>query len=154
MVDKKLINSKTVRIGIVVFLVTFIVSMVIITVVADSNPVVEDNYFVSDETKTSITLTPNSDDTGSNQLIETHIVYTYDGDRVSGLKTYFEYPNEDIAKNTLESIKGQPEFKDAVVQGRYIVVAADESQYKGLTASDVKQQEEALKSFQANQKNE
>jgi secreted protein with Ig-like and vWFA domain len=102
-------------------------------------PITED-YFVSDDTKTVIPLTTN----GNN----TYLVYTHDGDIVTGLKTYFKYADQETAKNTFEVAKDQPELKNASLNGQYIVVTADESQYKGLTVSDIKQQTEALHLFQ------
>lgn len=143
------ISDKTIRFIILPIIAIVAFAITIITIMTTRQPAISEDYFVSDETKTSITLTPSSDNgTG---LIQTFLVYTYDGENVSSLKTYFEYPDEETAKTTLESAKDQPEFKGATTEGKYIVVAADESQYKGLTASDVMQQAEALKAYQDSQ---
>ncbi len=133
----------------VILLLVAVAVLIVLTVL--NRPTIDDEFFVSDDTKTTISLTPSSNGSTNTTLIETHLVYTYDGDNVSGLKTYFEYPDEETARNTLESIKEQPEFKGAVVEGKYIVVTADEGQYKGLTTSDIRQQANALQKFQESQ---
>ena len=92
--------------------------------------------------------------TASGDLVKTFFIYTYDGDNVSGLKTYFEYTDEESAKKAYELRKDQPEFKGAVVEGKYIVVTADSDQFKGLTADDVRQQTEAIEQYQRSQKKE
>lgn len=143
------LSNKTIRFIILPVIAIAAFAITIIVIMATRKPAISEDYFVSDETKTSITLTPSSDNgTG---LVQTFLVYTYDGENVSGLKTYFEYQDEETAKTTLESVKDQPEFKGAVIESKYIVVTADESQYKGLTASDVMQQAEALKAYQDSQ---
>ena len=120
----------------VAILITVVSVVVLLSI---PQPITED-YFVSDDTKTVITLTAN----GNN----TYLVYTHDGDTVTGLKTYFKYADQETARNTFEVAKNQPELKNAFLNGQYIVVTADESQYKGLTVSDIKQQTEALHLFQ------
>lgn len=145
---KSAASSKTFRRIIVPIAAVCVAIIVFIVATVFNQPTIEENYFVSDDTKTAISLKPTSDEAGTTSLVQTHLVYTYDGENVSGLKTYFEYPDAAAAKSALESLKDQPEFKGATVEGKYIVVTADESQYKGLTASDIKQQADALKAFQ------
>ena len=117
-----------------------------------TRPTITEETFATNDTQSSISLTPTSSNkqTGST-LVETHVVYEYDGDNVIGLKTYFEYTDAEAAKAAYEARKDQPEFKDAVVEDKYIVVAADPEQFKGLTADDVRQQTEAIRQFQASQ---
>lgn len=116
----------------------------------------DDAYFVSDDTKVSINMEPTDKDrdasSSAKSLVQTHIVYEYDGDNVTGLKTYFEYSDHDTAQSNYEVVKDQPEFEGAVVQDKYIIVTAKPESFQGLTASDVKQQEEAIRQFQSSQK--
>ncbi len=108
-----------------------------------------DEYFKSDDTKYVIDLFP--EEGNPNSSVKTHVVYSYDGDAVTGMKTYFEYADSEAAEKALPSVKGLSEFKNNSVEldGKYIVVTANEDQYKGLTASDVKQQTEAIQQFQS-----
>lgn len=127
----------------------FIAIIVVLVLPLFNRPPLDEDFFVSDNTKTVVSL-----DAGSSNgtTRHTHMVYTYEGDEVTGLKTYFEYPDEESARAAVVTLKDQPEFKGAVVEGNYVVVTADESQFKGLTASDVKQQADAIRQFQASQK--
>lgn len=139
----------------IVFIASASVAIIIATIVAvvfGGHPTIDDNFFTSDDTKTTISLTPSSDDTKTTSLTKTYLVYDYDdSDNVISMKTYFEYPDEDSAKTAYEATKDQPEFQGAEIQGKYIIVTADESQYKGLTAYDIKQQADALKAFEESQ---
>ena len=146
--------SKLKKLSGIIFLAIITAVIVVIVLTLTNRPVVNEEYFTNDDTKTTISLTPNTSESNNTALVQTHFVYTYDGDDVSGLKTYFEYSDEESARTTLESIKNQPEFKGATIEGKYIVVSADESQYKGLTKLDIKQQADALKSLQDTQKSE
>lgn len=112
----------------------------------------DEDYFVSDDTKSVIGMSA-SGATSDPTHVQTFVVYTYEGDKVTGLKTYFEYTDEAAAAAAIEARKSQPEFENAELNGKYIVVTAKPESYEGLTASDVKQQEEAIRKFQAdNQK--
>ena len=111
----------------------------------------EETTFASNDNQTTITIEPT--DTGSNSNIShTRTVYEYDGDNVVGMKTYFEYADNEAAKSAYESLKDQPEFKGAEVVDKYIIVTADPSQFKGLTADDIRQQAEAIEQFQKSRK--
>ncbi len=130
-----------------------VVAIVVIAVIAWAvtpllnRPELGENFFVSDETKTTISLTPSESSTSA--VHETHIVYEYDDDNnVISMKTYFEYPDAETAEIAYESLKNQPEFKGAELKDNFIIVTADESQFKGLTASDIRQQADAIRAFQ------
>ena len=110
----------------------------------------EDTTFASNDTQTTITIEPTESDHSS--ISHTRTVYEYDGDNVVGMKTYFEYADNEAAKTAYEQIKDQPEFKGAEVIDKYIVVTADPNSFKGLTADDIRQQAEAIKQFQDSQK--
>ena len=113
---------------------------------------VDEAYFVTDDTKSVLNL--ESDNPNSTR--QTHIVYEYDGDNVSAIKTYFEYPDEAAAAASIESLKKQPEFEKSKVEldGKYIVVSANPDSFKGLTVDDVKQQVKAIEDFKRRQKAE
>ena len=151
---KKSSLSKTAITSLLVLIASIFIAVVVFIFLSFNHPIIEENYFTSDDTKTTITLTPDNSSNTSN-LINTHLVYTYDKDNsVSSLKTYFEYSDAETAKTAYESSKDQPEFKNAELKDKFIIVTADENQYKGLTANDVHQQADALKSFQSKSKSE
>lgn len=117
-----------------------------------NKPTYGDDFFVSNDVKTTISLTPTDSETSS--IHQTHVVYDYDGEDVVGMKTYFEYQDAESAATAYESLKNLAEFQGAELKDNFIIVTADESQYKGLTASDVRQQAEAIRTFQMQQSGE
>ena len=110
----------------------------------------EDTTFATNDNQTTITIEPT--DSESSSVSHTRTVYEYDGDNVVGMKTYFEYADNEAAKTAYELIKDQPEFKGAEVVDKYIVVTADPDSFKGLTADDIRQQAEAIERFQNSRK--
>ncbi len=112
-----------------------------------NQPTVTDDFFVSDDTKTTIDISSTDKNTTSDH--QTRTVYEYDdNDNVISMKTYFEYADEAASSTAYASLKDQPEFKNSELKGKYIIVTADESQFKGLTASDIRQQAEAIRAYQ------
>ena len=126
-----------------------IAAIVVLVLTLLHQPAPNEEYFTSDDTKSVITM--GTDDPTSTDH-QTHFVYEYDGDKVIGLKTYFEYQNTEAAKAAYESSKNLPEFKNSELNENFIIVTADPSQFEGLTADDVRQQEEAIKQYQASKK--
>ena len=82
--------------------------------------------------------------------IRMYIAYFYSGDKVTGLKMYYEYEDEDTAKKSAEMLKenGEDELKDAKTNGKYVVITAPKKVYEDMTAEDAKQQVEFLEKFQ------
>ena len=108
-----------------------------------------DAYFVSDETKYVLTLDAEEIATESEEYtpIKTHMVYFYSGDEITDAKIYYEFADEATAKAALEYYKeslGDEEYKDITTSGKYLIITSNESEYEGITASDVKQQIEFM----------
>lgn len=127
--------------------------IIVIAVVISSQPNINDDFFVSDDTKTTIEIAPTGESTTLDH--QTHTVYEYDdAENVISMKTYFEYSDADAAKTAYATLKDQPEFTNSTLQDKYIIITADESQFKGLTASDIRQQAAAIKAYQDQLKKE
>ena len=138
--DKKIIYAIC---GVVAILSIALIAWSIIS--SMNKQISEDTTFATNDTQTTITIEPTGE--SHNGISNTRTVYEYDGDNVVGMKTYFEYADNEAAKIAYEAIKDQPEFKGAEVIDKYIVVTADPSQFKGLTAEDIRQQSENLKQY-------
>ena len=145
---KKKNNNKNLIIGICVAVV-LIVAIVLAVVFAVRGGGINDDYFVSDDTK--YVLTVESEDLSFDEEeeayapIRTHMVYTYSGDEITGLKSYYEYADANAAKTAFEQIKASgEEVGNAELNGKYIIMTATEDDYEGMTASDVKQQIEFM----------
>ncbi len=127
--------------------IVFIAVITWVTLSFLNQPTVTDDFFVSDDTKTTIDISSTDKNTTSDH--QTRTVYEYDdNDNVISMKTYFEYADEAASSTAYASLKDQPEFKNSELKGKYIIVTADESQFKGLTASDIRQQAEAIRAYQ------
>lgn len=148
--SKRRINKKNLSYFIcaVVSIVAICVIVVVIVISINKEPI-SDDYFVSDDTKSVISLGSGSTSSEGGSSSHTRIVYTFDGDKVTGLKTYFEFPDNESAAAALESYKSQPEFKNVEQSGKYIIVTSDASSFEGLTADDVRQQAAAIEQMQS-----
>ena len=130
-----------------------VIVAVVVAIVILRTPKVDDSYFVSDENKDVITLEVSKADAATTNLIRTHIVYTYADDQITSLKTYYEYENNELASQAFENTKSINQNAESVdLNDKYIVVTAKSDQYESLTPSDIKQQAEAIRQFQAAQK--
>ncbi|MBR3172532.1 hypothetical protein IKF21_01260 [Candidatus Saccharibacteria bacterium] len=125
-----------------------IIIIVIVVVISLGHGTINDDYFISDDTKSVISLESSRPSSENDSFAKTHIVYTYDGDTITSLKTYFEYNSPEAAQAALNTIKTNPDFANAEVDGKYIIVTSDPKQYEGLTVSDIKQQAAAIKHMQ------
>ena len=149
---KSIISSKSNFLFFGIALLAFIVAVIVWGLVSKLNHhISEDTTFASNDTQTTITLKPANN---TSSVITTRTVYEYDDNNVVGMKTYFEYADNEAAKTAHEAVKTQPEFKNSEVIDKYIVVTADPSQFKGLTADDVQQQTKAIEQFQKSQEKE
>ena len=149
-------DNKNMIIGVCCAVVVVVVVVIAAVALATSGGnKLNDNYFVSDDTKYVLTIESdesalNEDDEAAVYMpIRTHLVYTYEGDTVTGLKSYSEYADAAAAQKAYDyMVEIGEDLNDAVVEGKYIVMTAPAEQYEGLTASDVKQQIEFMEALQ------
>ncbi|MDO5451755.1 MAG: hypothetical protein Q4F56_01565 [Candidatus Saccharibacteria bacterium] len=144
-------NKKTI-IGGVCAAVVVVVVIIVAVVLANSGSRINDDYFVSDGTKYVLTLDSTEyeydEEDAAYVPVKTHLVYTYSGDEITGLKTYAEYADEAAAKAAYQAMKdGGEDLTGVEIVGKYLVQTATEDQYEGMTASDVKQQIEFMESL-------
>lgn len=142
-------NNKNLIIGCCVA-VAVIIAIIITVVVLSANKGLSDAYFVSDDSK--YVLTMDADEMGFEEgeeftPVKTHVVYTYSGDEITSMKAYYEFADEATAKKAFDyynSADTSEEFKEVALDGKYVILTANESEYEDLTASDVKQQIEFM----------
>lgn len=145
---KKAKDNKNLIIGICVAVV-LVVAIALIAIFVLRGNGINDSYFVSDDTK--YVLTVESDDLSFDEEdaayipLRTHMVYTYSGDEITGLKSYYEYADANAAKAAYDQmVASGEEVGNAELNGKYIVLTAEADEYDGMTASDVKQQIEFM----------
>lgn len=141
-------DNKNLIIGICIAAVVVIAIIIAVVLVTRGNTI-NDSYFVSDGTKYVLTLDANdiSMEDAEYNPIKAHLVYTYSGDEITGLKAYYEYADNATAKAAADYLKSNYEESDQAkiaTDGKYVVYTSHEEDYKDLTASDVKQQIEFM----------
>lgn len=144
-------DNKNMIIGSICAVIVVVVVIIVAVVLVTRNGGINDDYFKSDGTKYVLTIDSESvGETAENTYnpVKTHIVYTYSGDQITGMKTYGEFKDNDAAKKAFDAIKEAGEdMTNYVVDGKYIIVTATEDQYKNLTTNDVKAQIEFMESL-------
>ncbi|MBR0465297.1 hypothetical protein IJJ02_00700 [Candidatus Saccharibacteria bacterium] len=141
-------DNKNLIIGICAAIVAVVIIVIVVLAVRGGG--LGDDYFVSDGTKYVLTI--ESDDIEDNNEftpLKTHLVYTYDGDKVTSMKSYYVYADADAAKAAFDAMQeaGGEEAKGMELNGKYIIMTAEEDVYKDLTTSDVKKQIEFIEAL-------
>lgn len=142
-------NKKSLIVGLCVAAAVVLLIVVTVLLVMRNNPTIDDSYFVSDGSKYVLTLSETDVAMNDEEYnpVKTHLVYTYSGDEITGLKVYYEYADNDTAKLAADYIKQNysEETKGEIsVNGKYVVLTCTEEEYKDLTATDVKEQIELM----------
>ena len=144
MANKKT-GNKNVLVGVCVAAVA-IIAIILAVVLATNRGDINDSYFVSDGSKYVLTL-PNDEYT-INEItpVKVYHVYTYAGEKITSLKAYYEYADEDTAQKACDEIRANANksFKSITINKKYVVIEADESEYENVTASDIKAQLEPI----------
>ena len=145
--------NKNLIIGVCAVLVIAAVAIVLAIIFINKNKNgVNDSYFVSDNTKYVLSLDMEEDSEEEYLPLKTHAVYFYKGNQITDLKTYLEYKDASSAKEAYDHVKENDgaSYKEIYVDGKYIVLVSNETEYENTTASDVKEQIdfiESLKNF-------
>ena len=133
--------------GICAAVIVVIVAIVaVILVNKNSGP--SDAYFVSDGTKYVLNMSADemAFDDQEYAPTEVHLVYTYSEDKITGLKTYYEYESAEKAKAAYDYISSNDAdlYKSISVDGKYLILESKEEEYQDITPEDVKQQIEFM----------
>lgn len=137
-------TNKNLIIGICAAIAVVIVVVVAVILIPKGAGPIDDSYFVSDSSKYVLNLDQdylNEDEEYS--PLESHMVYFYSGEKITGLTIYYEYADATTAKaayDTLEAADAFSAFKSVTLDGKYVVFVTNPSDYEELTASDVKSQ--------------
>ena len=145
-------NNKNLLIGVCASILVVVIAVIVFFATRNSETI-NDAYFVSDNTKYVLTL-PNdatSESTDEYTPVKTHMVYYYSGDDITSIKSYYEFTDEVTARAAYAEAKSDSSsndlLKNSSVNGKYIIIVADESEYKDLKASDIKQQIELFETI-------
>lgn len=122
---------------------------VILTTQQNIPAVIDESYFVSDNSKYVITVDDDTstDDDSAYGAVKTHMVFFYSGDTITGLTFYYEFADDSVAASVYEEAKQSSEVDNLdkiSLHGKYIAAIADESEYADTTVAEVKQMVELM----------
>ena len=140
-------NAKFACFGIVTAVILAVIIAVVCTVVIRNN-VIDDSYFVSDNTKYVLNMTADEDDDSALKAV--HTVYYYKDNQITGAKSYYEFEDAASAKAAYEEAmadQSEDAIKSYKLKGKYIVFTASESEYGQLTVDGVKAQIELYERY-------
>ena len=138
--SKKNNNNLMAWVFVALFLLIVISIAVILTLNNGSDPNTNESFFVSDESK--YVIASELGDSGKDgNAVSAYDIYYYSGETITGHKAYFEFINEEAAKEALPDYQSlqDNEIKSVEVNGRYIVFTAEPSQYEKITLEQVKE---------------
>ena len=142
--SKKGSNKNTI-IGIIVGILVVAAVCVGIFFLVKNQSSVSTNYFVTDDTKYVLELEGNmiAMESEDNVPVKYYQVFTYSDETVTGMKIYYEYKDHAAAEAAYEEISRvygeNEEVAEIVVDGKYVVLTAAESEYSEMSVEEVKQ---------------
>jgi len=148
MANKAKKDNKNLIIGICAAVVVVVV-IIVAVVLATSGTKLNDAFFVSDGSKYVVTMEADESTDSDDEVspVKVHLVYFYSDDKVTDMKSYYEFADDSAAKKAYDLYKeaDSDESEDVSkyeISGKYVILTADASQYEGMTANDAKQQVE------------
>lgn len=122
---------------------------IVVGVIVSQEVNLDENYFKSDDTKLVMSLNKATAafEEGEYEPEVTHLVYYYNGDSITGARVYFEYADEEDAKEANNNInmKNKDWTNVKKQNGKYIIFEVLKSKYDGLTTEMVRQNIESMR---------
>lgn len=149
---KKTVN-KNLLVAIGGLLIAVIVVVLLFIFVGGGMGGLNEGWFVSDDTKLVLTIESNPEMVAEDESIpiNSHMVYTYSGDNITGFKIYYQYSDNEKAKKACETISANNSIYENVEQnGRYVVMTEKAEDYQYLKTSDIKQQIDFMNMYNSN----
>ena len=135
-------DNKSVIVGGICIAMVIIAIIIVAAVVAINTNKLGDSYFVSDNNKYVLTMEYDGSEEEDNAYapLKSHLVYAYSGDEITGVKAYYEFADEATAKKAYDfySENNDGAYKSVALEGKYVILEANESVYEDMSASDVK----------------
>lgn len=141
---KQLINFKTIFGAVIVVLLI----VVVVVLVVMNKTTYNDDYFVSDDTKLVLSMDARISGFEESEYMPpiTRVVYYYSGDTISGVRVFYEYRNNEIAKKAYETIgKEDKEWAASkALNDKYIIFDMTKEQYEGLNTNQIRESIESI----------
>ena len=146
-------KDKGIIIGICMAVVA-VIAAVIAVVVSIVNGGVSANEFVTTDTRYVIEYPEeffeDEENVESYGPKKVFVVYTHDGDTLTGRTVYYEYDDAGAANEALEPLKEnmvEDSYTEMEVRGKYIIITASDVVYEGRTMADVESEKEFVDSM-------
>lgn len=126
---------------IVCLCVAIVAILVVAAAFALKSQVLTSDFFVSDGTKYVLNVEAEENEEGA---VATHAVYYYKGDTITGAEYYYEFKDNETAKTFYDLMMSSAEEDEEEsvgnykLNGKYVIVVADEEEYINTSASDIK----------------
>lgn len=138
----KKLNLKTFY-NVLIFVALVAVVVVLIVMNNNNNKIeITDDYFVSDDSKYVSTMDKEITNYENSEYEPpiSHMVYYISGDMVSDIKLFYEYDDEDDAKEAYDNISMDDKkwATGKTLNGKYIIFQFVKDEYKGMTAEEAK----------------
>ncbi|MBR0431320.1 hypothetical protein IJJ05_03475 [Candidatus Saccharibacteria bacterium] len=152
MAEKAEKNHKNLIMWICAILVIAAIVIVAVVLATRGSGAIDESYFKSDDTKYVLTVDAEDMLTEGEEYvpIKSHLVYYYSGNEITSLKSYNEYADANTAKAAYEYYQNNvsnEDYKNIELNGKYVILTANESEYEGTTANDIKQQLELIEMY-------
>ena len=152
MAEKAEKNHKNLIMWICAILVVVAVVVVAVVLATRGSGAIDESYFKSDDTKYVFTVEAEDMLTEGEEYvpIKSHSVYYYSGNEITSLKFYNEYADANTATAAYEYYQNNvsnKEYKNIELNGKYVILTANESEYESITANDIKQQLELIEMY-------
>ena len=145
----ELCKHKIIIIG--VFVVIFVVILAIILARTSFYEDISDDYFESDDTKLVLSLNKEmaAYENGEYEPDITRVVYYYNGDKVTGVRVFYDYDSEEEAKEANEFVvlSDKDWTTGKKLNGKYIIFEVERSQYNNLTTDMVRDNIERMRAI-------
>ncbi|MDO4526617.1 MAG: hypothetical protein Q4B87_00810 [Candidatus Saccharibacteria bacterium] len=79
----------------------------------------------------------------------THVVYYYDGEKITDAKAFYEYANNQDATEAYNKMAVGEYFDGISLNDRFVVLSIKKTQYEGVTLADLKASRDQLKGIDA-----
>ena len=147
--SRKSFDKKTL-IWMILAVIAFVIVVVAI-VITNLPEKIDSSYFHDDDKKIVLTMDKEMsalDDSPYESGI-VHVVYYYDGDKITNVRAFYEYPDEEMAKIAMLNLKTGDFATSMKLNGRFVIFQINKSQYENMTVEMLKENIELLKEIDA-----
>lgn len=143
-------NKKLLTVGICA--IAAVAIAIIIAVIVMQKPNSNNSLFTSDNTKYVVPISSDeiSFDSDLTRPTQIYAIYYYQDDTITGLKEYYLFEQESDTKAAYDYYRehDSANYKAITIDGKYLILTANESEYEGKTPEEIRQYIEFLQNVE------